>query len=716
MKVVFLEASVMVTSCHLAYGSLSTKTLRAGFVHPSLIQRTNNKPQHQRFQPLHTSQDAIVGANSSINAEEMAKQLRQRAQDLRREAMLEEQSLKKAAELKRENERREADDWIDLLLASDITLQNNIPTAQTLVLRLKEHNLLSTAKLMKIVERLHDRETSTLAGPEAILSKPEAVDTSGDFVLGDYENNSLERKVDENQRINGLLDCLLKASQLIDEEGAKNRLAPSLRIRVTELRQNREALLKRRLDELVQAGRLSTANNNIEDLVRSSLHGDVDSGEQSNKQKQEKMMKRLIETPTWLPPSLAPFAATSAVEVPISTWKIAKSDLFINSDFVCTSWDATDVAAVFRGRIARQSVDTDDIDKQMARIFDNLVSKVKMHETLKDEIKLFLVDDYEWRPPFDGAREDTRPPPVIIALAKQVAPEQESERRLGSKALAAFSTFITLLTTLTYALSSFALNPGFFNAVVNENDVSLVPICLPIFLGVLAVSALHEFGHFAVAKKYNVKLGWPVPLPSFQVGSFGCITPLRSYPPSRNAMFDVATSGPGLTMLVSILIVAVGLTWTSSEISFTTFPTIPAAVIKSNFLVGSIASVILPNAMLLPLSQPIPVHPLVMVGLAGLNMSAVNLLPIGRLDGGRACMATFGRRPASALSLLSLLILAFYSLSGASGIITFWGALVVMTQRLPDIPAIDEFTGISKARSIGFMCLLILGKSVMLRK
>lgn len=667
--------ALLAPQIHLADGKpvhIGSNLFRGAFVHSTHARTLNSQPRHrERTSLLLSSQDATIGANNGNNPEEIARQLRQRAQDLRREAMAEEQSLKKAEELKKENANREADGWIDLLLGSKRESedfgsaevarsninpsQSNIPTAQTLALRLKEHNLISTAKLMKIVERLHDRETSMLTGPESILSKPDTRDSSGSFILGDYENNSIDRKVDENQRITGLLDRILEAVQLIDQEGSRNILAPSLRIRVTELRQSREALLKRRVDSLVNGlasdrGVATRNSNSFEDLVRTSLQGDADSKEQSNKQRHEKMMKRLIETPPWLPPSLAAFAAASPVEVEVDTWKTIKSDVLANSDLVCTSWDATDVAAVFRVRITRNAVESDDkINNPMSKTFNNLVVKIEAHPELKQKVQLFLVDDYEWRPSFERS-EETRPPPVIIAMAKEVIPEQESERGVGTKALATFSTLITLLTTLAYALSSFALNPGFFNAVVNENDVSLVPICLPIALGVLAVSALHEFGHYVAAQQYNVKMGRPIPLPSFQVGSFGCITPMRSFPSSRTAMFDVAMSGPGLAMLVSVFMIIAGLNLTVAATSFATFPLVPAAVLKSSFLIGSIATLIAPQSMLVPLSQPIPVHPLFMIGLAGLIMSAVNMLPIGRLDGG---MYLLGRKILSLKRVLS---------------------------------------------------------------
>ena len=58
------------------------------------------------------------------------------------------------------------------------------------------------------------------------------------------------------------------------------------------------------------------------------------------------------------------------------------------------------------------------------------------------------------------------------------------------------------------------------------------------------------------------------------------------------------------------------------------------------------------------LSAPIPVHPLVVVGFTGMIVSALNLMPIGKLDGGRASAAVFGRRTSAVLGTLTLLLQA----------------------------------------------------------
>ena len=214
------------------------------------------------------------------------------------------------------------------------------------------------------------------------------------------------------------------------------------------------------------------------------------------------------------------------------------------------------------------------------------------------------------------------------------------------------------------------------------------------------MSAFHEAMHLYFAKKRGVKLGLPVPLPSLQIGTFGNITPFRSFPQSRTALFDIALSGPLITSLVSMSMIIGGilLTINTPADSIPNLAVVPAVLVKTSFLIGSIVTYMAPKVMMLPLSQPIPIHPLFLVGFVGLVSSALNMLPIGKLDGGRACNAVFGRRPAYLISLLTLSLMAFSALSGWSTLSIFWGLLITLFQRNADVPIQDELSEVNDFR------------------
>ena len=247
---------------------------------------------------------------------------------------------------------------------------------------------------------------------------------------------------------------------------------------------------------------------------------------------------------------------------------------------------------------------------------------------------------------------------------------------------------------------------------MNESDLSIIWACLPIVIGVFSLSIFHEFIHFIVAKMKGVKIGLPIPLPSFQIGTFGNITPLRSFPQSRTALFDVALSAPLVTSLASVAMIVLGilLTINTPAESISGLAVVPAALVKMSFLVGSITSLFAPKVMMLPLSQPLPIHPLFLVGFAGLVSSALNMLPVGKLDGGRACNAVFGRRPAYLISLLTLLVMSVSALSGSSTISIFWGLIITLFQRKADIPIRDELSEVDDFRLgvYGFSIILTL--------
>lgn len=267
-----------------------------------------------------------------------------------------------------------------------------------------------------------------------------------------------------------------------------------------------------------------------------------------------------------------------------------------------------------------------------------------------------------------------------------------------------------MISTLAYSISCYALNPNFFSSVVDRQDLSVLTACLPVLFGVLGLQALHEAAHFFVARRSGIKVGLPIPLPSFQMGTFGAITPLRSFPANRTVLLDFALSGPlaGLLASMGLMVGGVFATVYASSEALLGFPFVPVALLKGSYFVGSLLSLLAPKTMILPSSQPIPIHPLFMIGFAGVITNALNVLPIGRLDGGRAYTAVFGSRSASVATLLTLILMVLLSLSGMSNLSIFWGMMVVLFQRRPEIPVRNEVTEVDDSRLFLFLSTLLL--------
>jgi len=532
-----------------------------------------------------------------------------------------------------------------------------------------------------------------------------------------------------------------------DYFGAPGTVAATLRSRIKELRRGDDVEQQRQLGAKFNSDALRSDSESVQDYVRRTIAGA--SSQKSNNTNNTaaefnvtKFMMGVVQVPRWVPNTLLPFVVSAKKDLALEDAKLFRSDVLGGSRFYCTSWDSMNLAAIYRGNFMPDraaafmggllSVDNNSArttnstismkpttnlntanltQEQLVTIgFQNVRDRLAEAEGgLGDRIQLFLVEDPEWRPGFDDREPEPRP--VILALPASVEPEQASERDRTIKVVTALSTLLTLATILAFSVTCFGLNPTIFNSVVNDNDTSqLFRAALPIFLGVLGLQVIHEAAHFLVAKKTGVKIGLPVPVPSLQIGTFGSITPLRSFPETRTDLLDVALVGPAITMVLSLLLMVGGIWGTiqAPAAVLSGFPMVPAALCKTSLLVGSIVSALAPKIMMLPLSQPIPIHPAFMIGFTGLLSSAVNLLPIGRLDGGRICTAILGRRQAILASFFMLVALAALALSGMSTISIFWGLIVVCFQRYGEIPIRDEVTQVSDLRSGCYVVFLLL--------
>jgi membrane-associated protease RseP (regulator of RpoE activity) len=284
--------------------------------------------------------------------------------------------------------------------------------------------------------------------------------------------------------------------------------------------------------------------------------------------------------------------------------------------------------------------------------------------------------------------------------------------------LTSLSWFLTVIFSYRYSISAYALNLKVFQPVLYEGDLSILARAIPMTLGVLPIlQSIHELAHRITATYYNVTLGAPRwILPLRPIGSYSAITPLTSFPASRVHLMDIASSGPISALLLSIVCLVLGITFsckTTSNSVLASMPVVSVEFFRSSFLLGSITSFLSPRLMLLPLAQPVPVHPLVMVGYSGLFSSALNLLPIGKLDGGRMFMAAFGRGTAKLVTTLIMGLIwpaAFLVLPNGflPNHFSLWNFIAILTQSSLDVQLRDDVTEIDTFRRKCYIGLLVL--------
>ncbi|MBI1896536.1 MAG: site-2 protease family protein [Acidobacteria bacterium] len=183
---------------------------------------------------------------------------------------------------------------------------------------------------------------------------------------------------------------------------------------------------------------------------------------------------------------------------------------------------------------------------------------------------------------------------------------------------------------------------------------------LPFSLTLLAILLAHELGHYVACRYYGIDASLPYFLPApTLIGTFGAFIRIRSAIYSKRALFDVGIAGP-IAGFVSLLpALAIGLAW--SKI-------IPGIGAQGDFhfsvplLERLLAWLIMPGV---PVTD-IHLHPVGQAAWVGVFATALNLLPVGQLDGGHILYSLVGdyHRPLSRLFLAAMVPLGiFYSYS-----------------------------------------------------
>jgi membrane-associated protease RseP (regulator of RpoE activity) len=204
-------------------------------------------------------------------------------------------------------------------------------------------------------------------------------------------------------------------------------------------------------------------------------------------------------------------------------------------------------------------------------------------------------------------------------------------------------------------------------ALIEDDVFGILPILfdpvwllqgLPYSVALITILFAHEMGHYLTCKYYGIEASLPYFLPApTLIGTFGAFIRIRSAIFSKRQLFDVGVAGPiaGFVFLVPLL--AIGIAYSK---------VIPGIEQQGDFIYGTplmlrvLEWVIFPGVP----SGDIYLHPIARAGWVGLLATALNLLPIGQLDGGHILYALLGRyhRLLTRLFILALIPLGlFYS-------------------------------------------------------
>jgi membrane-associated protease RseP (regulator of RpoE activity) len=169
----------------------------------------------------------------------------------------------------------------------------------------------------------------------------------------------------------------------------------------------------------------------------------------------------------------------------------------------------------------------------------------------------------------------------------------------------------------------------------------------------------------------------------------------------------MAVAGPLAGLVVAIPALLIGLPMsTVSEAA-------PAAMamhgggvnVGSSLLLATLASLGLGDNLT---GHVILLHPLAFAGWLGLLVTALNLLPIGQLDGGHISDAMFGQRRSAMIGTAALVALFGLGIFVWSGLL-FWAFIVWFIAGRKGIPPLNDITPLSTGRlALGWFALVIL--------
>jgi membrane-associated protease RseP (regulator of RpoE activity) len=173
---------------------------------------------------------------------------------------------------------------------------------------------------------------------------------------------------------------------------------------------------------------------------------------------------------------------------------------------------------------------------------------------------------------------------------------------------------------------------------------------LPFSLTLMTILLAHEFGHYLAALYHRVDASLPYFMPSPVLGTFGAFIRVRSPIFSKQALFDIGISGPlaGFAFLLPAL--SIGLAFSKILPGIAHQGSLDFGIPWLQWL---LAKAIFPGVAV----SDIYLHPVARAAWIGMLTTALNLLPIGQLDGGHVLYSCFPQRHRQVSTGISLMLL-----------------------------------------------------------
>jgi len=222
------------------------------------------------------------------------------------------------------------------------------------------------------------------------------------------------------------------------------------------------------------------------------------------------------------------------------------------------------------------------------------------------------------------------------------------QRWLNSLVFHALLFLLTVVTTLivgthialnyerSYPAFDWDISRAFFAGIYH--DPAMLLLGIPFSFTLLSILLAHELGHYFTCRYYGIEATYPyfIPAPTL-IGTMGAFIRIKSPLTTRRALFDVGISGPlaGFMVAIPALVVA----------TLNCQPVVPVSLPDTIALGNPLAITFLARLLRPGLhAASISLQPVGCAAWVGLFATALNLLPMGQLDGGHILYAVLGER------------------------------------------------------------------------
>jgi membrane-associated protease RseP (regulator of RpoE activity) len=221
---------------------------------------------------------------------------------------------------------------------------------------------------------------------------------------------------------------------------------------------------------------------------------------------------------------------------------------------------------------------------------------------------------------------------------------------------------------------------------------------------ILAILGCHELGHYFACRYYDVDASLPyfLPVPFVLTGTLGAFIRIREPIPTKRMLFDIGIAGPLAGFVVAVPALVVGLAM-SHVVRLP--PQFTGFELGEPLLFKAVSWVLWGH---IPDGYSLNMHPVAFAAWFGLLATALNLFPIGQLDGGHISYAVLGRR-STAVTLVMIvvaMVLTYFSMSWLVWTLLMIGMLVAFGPRHPR--TFDEHVPLDRTRMILALVALII--------